>query len=1262
MKKMFFLFLIIHGMVSFAALNPPAHFLLNPQEVFRASQAVTPERFPNADDALVDDSILEMVEKDGTSVFWDDEYTKILTEKGRRDASTTQLYFTSHYGTAFVHRVELLKPNGKTVRIDHKAHSRVMIDPSQMGSNIYDPSCKIYSLSIPGVEIGDVVHLVKVRVTSKTRMPNTWCDYNLFEYTSPILKLNYAVSLPAELPLRTIRLRSPVSNTVSYATTALPNGRTLHTWKIRNVPQMFPEPDMPSLSTQVQRLMVSTLRNWGEVSKWYWNLCQPQLRKVTPEMREKVAELISGATSREEKIRRIFKFVSQEIRYMGITTEDVAPGYEPHDVSLTFKNRYGVCRDKAALLVTMLREAKIPAYPVLIHAGDKKDPEVPQPYFNHAITAVDDGKGGYQLMDSTDESTRDLFPAYLCDKSYLVARAEGENLRVSPLYPSERNLMRIQSDGELERNGTLILRTKLFFDGINDTAYRSFFLRRKETERRAFFERQVKAFASGGEVLTCEIFPKNLQDTEKPLEAHILSRIRQYPVRGEGLDLLNLPWFGNVMGIVNFVIGSTGLEKRKYPFKTEVTCGVRESLTIKLNQVMGRPNALPSTIAMTNGGLTFCQSVVVSNDLLSASRENLLKQVEFSPQEYLSLKTDLREMEEANRHKPLFVAKEEEVPDVEYLYSMTEDALTESNVWSRTRSWQKRILTYAGKKNNAEITQDFNPAWQSFELLSATVSNVNGSVKTVTPKEMNVMDASWAGSAPRYPAGKRMVINLPGVEIGSVITVKTRFTQKFGKSYRASYSFGRAAPVEWEQYSVSFDPRRVSIQKEMLHGEKISFTAVPSGLTNQTYVFEMKKVPSVKSERMQPKRHRFLPTVICSASDFPRQVMQWKEIMGRVRTQGDQHARALARSLTKGITDNRLKALAIRNEILRTVRVAGPSFLDLPPQVAFSSPDRTLTDRYGHAADRALLLQSMFEEVGLDPAFLLSSWDQSEEPSWNEPRRKTSDLRYYTQPILTLGKVPGCTVNHGDQYEALGTSPFSKAFAFDFQRMKPVTITIDPKMENLQDYDLCVELNEQGDAVMTIRRYFHGTDYGVIKKFYEEIRPEDFHRHHFELVGEIARGAVVDSPLSVQVKNYPAERSFRVRIDRYAVVDGKTLTVRIPSAEVSAYSLSDETRTTPVCISSSESRRWKCRLILPKGFVIEQMMPASQEFHLPNGTGVVSNHVQKETLNDGRIQITLSRASRRKSGEIPPAMYPAVLEYNRILSHPSTSTIIFSKP
>jgi len=112
-----------------------------------------------------------------------------------------------------------------------------------------------------------------------------------------------------------------------------------------------------------------------------------------------------------------------------------------------------LCRDKAALLVVMLRLAGFDAFPTLIDTGAKKDPEVAQPYFDHAIVAVREPDGTYMLMDPTDENTTKLLPAYLDDKSYLVATPEGDPLRTSPVDPAESNLMRIETRGRINATG-----------------------------------------------------------------------------------------------------------------------------------------------------------------------------------------------------------------------------------------------------------------------------------------------------------------------------------------------------------------------------------------------------------------------------------------------------------------------------------------------------------------------------------------------------------------------------------------------------------------------------------------------------------------------------------------------------------------------------------------------------------------------------------------------------------------------------------------
>lgn len=290
---------------------------------------------------------------------------------------------------------------------------------------------------------------------------------------------------------------------------------------------------------------------------------------------------------RASVVRALFDFVSREVRYMGAMAESEAPGYEPHDVSLTFDNRYGVCRDKAALLVAMLRMAGIDAWPVLINVGPRKDPDVPQPYFNHAIVAADSGDPDdpYLLMDPTSETTRSLLPEYLCEMSYLVARDEGETIRETPPLPVEENLLRAETIYTLHADASADVTTTLSFAGVNDAAYRGYFASIPRDGLRAFLERVLQgipgAVLTGWEVRPA---PEELRTSPEPLSVRIDYAIAEAARGADGgrAALLDLPTVPAALAIASRVVGDLGLEKRRFPLDTDYPCGWEETVEIRL--------------------------------------------------------------------------------------------------------------------------------------------------------------------------------------------------------------------------------------------------------------------------------------------------------------------------------------------------------------------------------------------------------------------------------------------------------------------------------------------------------------------------------------------------------------------------------------------------------------------------------------------------------------------------------------------------------
>ena len=375
--------------------------------------------------------------------------------------------------------------------------------------------------------------------------------------------------------------------------------------------------------------------------------------QATPAMKEKIQELIKGAKTDKAKITNIYNFVSQKVRYMGLIAEKDSPGFEPHDVKLTFDNRYGVCRDKAVLLVEMLRIAGYKAYPVIIKVGTKLDKEVPMIWFNHAITCVVlNGKD--ILMDPTNENTKDIFPAYLGNCSYIVADPEGVTLKTSPVIPADKNMMDINTTGELTPKGVLTATTTINCHGINDTLMRNILSRQTPAQIKELFDQIFRYIIPSSKIKTLEITPENLMNTDQNVKIKISYTSDNDLIKGRKNAMLSLNWIGKSFGFVGQIVRATGLEKRKYPLITSFTCGYNEKINIKLQDTDLKLDYTPKYNSISSDIVSYTQNVKVENNNLLGTGSLKINSVEFSPKQYLELKKDLKQLEVDKKKKNHF--------------------------------------------------------------------------------------------------------------------------------------------------------------------------------------------------------------------------------------------------------------------------------------------------------------------------------------------------------------------------------------------------------------------------------------------------------------------------------------------------------------------------------------------------------------------------------------------------------------------------------
>lgn len=1272
-------------------------------EALKHAAEITVAAYPDADSVLVCDTTVESYNPDGTGQSTNEWYEKILTEKGRRGSRTASFWMNISYGDVVVKSAEIIKPDGAAAAVDIAANSRMMTEPGQMGSNIFDPHNKILTLAITGLEIGDTLHMVVERNTKKARVPNTFSEYMVFETTSPIRKVVYEVVAPAALPLGNIRMRDKIGDGVKYETEVLEDGNTRHRWSAENVAQAFPEPDMPPLHTCAQRVLVSTVKDWRDLSRWYWKLSEPRMAATVPEMQTTVDEIVRGAKTRDEKIWSVFTYVSQKIRYMGVTPEEEAPGYEPHDVKLTFQNKYGVCRDKAALLAAMLRMAGIDAFPVLIHVGERRDPEVPQMYFNHAIVGVRSDKPGaegaeqYILMDPTNENSARLLPEYLCEKSFLVATPEGETLLESKAMSAAENMAVIETESEI-KDGWQFANTRVKLNGMNDTLYRSGLAKMRKEDRRLFAERLLQAAAPGATLTGLKITPEDVQDTAVPLAFEFEYAIPD-PVITGGVSVVTLPRLADTFGYVNYLVGRTGLKERRFPLETDMPCGVEEHIAVRTGFGAG-VFAGGGDVDIAESGISYLQKSVYTNGVMTSDSRFAIYKSLFTPAEYLGLRAALQGIESAKRAVPMWEDAErkrveaekpvqlspEKPNDVLVLLDETEIyPENPTNAWCEVLHVRMKILTYAGKIRAGDIKLPYNPAMDEVELVSATITGPDGTVHEVTALEKNVMDQGWVASAPRYPEGKLLVVSFPGLEVGSVIDYTVRHRRFGGPFHAYTKRFGGFDDIERQTLTIK--------RKDGMEFGKRSWT-LKSPITIKGLVGKRYRKAAEKTESPEPalpdydlkvsERADGVTTVVCTNAPgmirednmpparyvFRRSCSVLPDvdafgyaamIQDRMNEQakGQPLAAKKAAELIAGMTTVAEKVRAIRDFVAKNIRAAGPAYYELPLSM-LSPADVTLASEYGHDADVAILLKALLESAGLEPRFVFIDGERVIQTDMGDVAVNAYDL-FDTILVAVDDGEATYYVNQGSQYGEMRATGcdgmvYADIGARAWRKLAPNEGYADSLSTH---YD--VDVAEDGTAVVDVTTEYRGATVDGFRRFYEEITPEDRRRHVMEVVSAYSRNAVLEGAYATDVKSYPGIRKFRMRIPRWAVREDGFMNVRLPGASSTSVVPRYGERRLPFFRGKVNRFRDTWTIRMPEGYASAELMPKENEFGAETLGTQLATRCSTERMADGRLVVKVERTADLERALFSAADYEAFMKASLKTQGRHADTVIVAR-
>ncbi|MDF2695061.1 MAG: Transglutaminase-like enzyme putative cysteine protease [Labilithrix sp.] len=196
------------------------------------------------------------------------------------------------------------------------------------------------------------------------------------------------------------------------------------------------EPLAPHTSEVAPVIVGSTFKTWADFRKWYAEAVRG-FTEPDEEVRRIAAELTKGKRTREEKLRALFEFVADDIRYVNYVSGE---WWLPNRPQQLLARREGDCDDKAILLITLLRSIGIEAQEVMVQTRLTGQPSVllsknaAVPLFDHGIAFLPGPNGGTYL-DATSPMSR-LGPIPSMDARAVALRMDNGPAEVVQLPPS----------------------------------------------------------------------------------------------------------------------------------------------------------------------------------------------------------------------------------------------------------------------------------------------------------------------------------------------------------------------------------------------------------------------------------------------------------------------------------------------------------------------------------------------------------------------------------------------------------------------------------------------------------------------------------------------------------------------------------------------------------------------------------------------------------------------------------------------------------
>ncbi|TWX47412.1 DUF3857 domain-containing protein [Colwellia hornerae] len=315
-------------------------------------------------------------------IAWYSRYVQTVTNQAGVDyISQINLDFDPTYRKQVLNTLFIIR-DGQ--RIDKLSSAKISLlnRETELENQIYNGSLTL-NILLDDIQVGDTI------------------DYSFTRYgDNPVYKgiFAYSRTLSWSVPVRDQFVRvlwgksKPLfssTRNVSVPITEKKLGEyTEYQVHMHNAETLSSASEVPGWYEPYGLVSFSESKNWGDVAVWAETLYQPSEQHKT--IVEIADELKQKNKSQATQIAAALKYTQDNIRYVGL--EMGVNSHLPTPAHETLALKYGDCKDKALLFITLLKALSIDAYPALVNTEATKFLAEQLPavnLFNHVIVTLE---------------------------------------------------------------------------------------------------------------------------------------------------------------------------------------------------------------------------------------------------------------------------------------------------------------------------------------------------------------------------------------------------------------------------------------------------------------------------------------------------------------------------------------------------------------------------------------------------------------------------------------------------------------------------------------------------------------------------------------------------------------------------------------------------------------------------------------------------------------------------------------------------------